>query len=275
MNSPFRYPGGKFRARKHIMPMIPPHEGYVEPFCGGASIFFAKAKVRENALNDLDHEVINTLRVIRDDVESLIGLLGDLPANKGLHGFFKNQYKPSTHVEQAFRWFYLNRTSYSGIMKHGNCYWGYGDKYSMRPGKWPRMLRDVSAKLQEVRLTSFDFEDVLDELPDGFFAFVDPPYWSQGQDKLYSCAFSLDDHKRLAQCLKRNARRIDFLLTYNDCDEVRELYDWALHSNHSWTYSIARTDDQTKGQEWVGQGSRTLGTELFVRNYGDLAPVAA
>ena len=41
-NSPFRYPGGKFYARKLILEHIPKHDSYVEPMCGGASIFFAK-----------------------------------------------------------------------------------------------------------------------------------------------------------------------------------------------------------------------------------------
>lgn len=46
INSPFRYPGGKFYARKLILEYIPPHSNYIEPFAGGGSIFFAKNKVK-------------------------------------------------------------------------------------------------------------------------------------------------------------------------------------------------------------------------------------
>ena len=152
-NSPFRYPGGKFYARKLILDMLPPHTGYCEPFAGGASVFFAKPKGEYSILNDLDSEVINTLACIRDDVEGLIGLLDGLPASKYLHSYYKSEYQPRTDLERAFRWYYLNRTSYSGIMRPENCYWGFGDKYSMRPENWPPHLRTVSDKLQGVELT--------------------------------------------------------------------------------------------------------------------------
>ena len=44
INSPFRYAGGKFYARNLILEHIPPHSDYIEPFAGGASIFFAKSR---------------------------------------------------------------------------------------------------------------------------------------------------------------------------------------------------------------------------------------
>ena len=75
INSPFRYAGGKFYARKLILEHIINHNYYIEPFCGGASIFFAKDKVTDNWLNDVDDELINTLIVIRDHPNELISLL--------------------------------------------------------------------------------------------------------------------------------------------------------------------------------------------------------
>ena len=80
-NSPFRYPGGKFYARRLIMDEIPIHDDYCEPFAGGASVFFAKRPVRHSILNDLDTDVINTFRQIRDRAEDLMALfkIVDLP----------------------------------------------------------------------------------------------------------------------------------------------------------------------------------------------------
>ena len=72
INSPFRYAGGKFYARKLIFEYIPKHRSYVEPFAGGASIFFAKEKVDSNWLNDIDSGLINCLEVIRDKPGELI-----------------------------------------------------------------------------------------------------------------------------------------------------------------------------------------------------------
>ena len=51
INSPLRYAGGKFYARKLILEHIPNHTSYIEPFTGGGSIFFAKRKVENNQLN--------------------------------------------------------------------------------------------------------------------------------------------------------------------------------------------------------------------------------
>ena len=269
-NSPFRYPGGKFYARRLILDLLPEHHSYCEPFAGGGSIFFAKEKVQPSILNDLDEEVINTLIQIRDNVEDLIALLHGKPASKDLHSYFKNQYKPDTDLERAFRWYYLNRTSYSGIMRRENCYWGYGPKYSMRPENWPPHLRTVSDKLQGVELTSLDFEEVIDGLPDGFFMFVDPPYFDADQRKFYTCVFDLHDHLRLAECLKRNSARLKFLLTYDDHEDVRRMYDWALDiSSQEWNYTINRTDDQRNGRKLEDgfKSSRYTGKEIFIRNY--------
>ena len=112
INSPFRYPGGKFYARKLILEHIIPHISYVEPFAGGASIFFAKKKVAYNRLNDIDPELVNCYLTIRDRVEDLIALLRDIPASKEMHSYYKNVYKPTNDLERALRWYYLNRVSY-------------------------------------------------------------------------------------------------------------------------------------------------------------------
>ncbi|HEY9704745.1 MAG TPA: DNA adenine methylase, partial [Allocoleopsis sp.] len=164
INSPFRYPGGKFYARKLILQHIHEHSYYVEPFVGGGSIFFAKNKVKNNWLNDIDEELINCYLIIRDYPEDLINKLADEQATKQRHSYYKNEYLPQNDLERAVRWYYLNRTSYSGIMKRESCYWGYGDKYSMRPENWGRNILRTSAKLQNVKITNLDFESVINQV---------------------------------------------------------------------------------------------------------------
>ena len=271
-NSPFRYPGGKFYARRLILEMLPQHTTYCEPFAGGASIFFAKPSAGRSILNDLDGDVINVLTCIRDNAEGLIDLLDGLPASKALHAFYKAEYEPETPLQQAFRWYYLNRTSYSGIMRPENCSWGYGDKYSMRPENWPAHLRTVSDKLEGVELSALDFEDVIDQVPSDTFLFVDPPYFEADQAKFYNCTFGPGDHERLAACLKRNSKRIKFLLTYDDHISIKWMYSWASNiTTQEWNYTINRTDDQRNGRKKENgfKNSRSKGRELFIRNYDD------
>lgn len=266
INSPFRYAGGKFYARKLIINHIPRHDYYVEPFAGGASVFFAKSKVDRNWLNDIDKDLVNCLTIIRDHPNELIGRLKGEVATKERHAYYKNEYKPKTELESAARWFYINRTSYSGIMNIQNCYWGYGEKYSMRPENWPRNILRTSTKLQDVKLTSFDFEKVIDDSPDNSFLFIDPPYFNADQEKFYAYSFKKKDHFRLSKILKKHNSRLKFLLTYDDSPEVRELYDW-VHAMHEkqWNYTINRTDDQKSGTN--KKGTRYKGHELFIVNY--------
>jgi DNA adenine methylase len=269
INSPFRYAGGKFYARKLILEHVPNHTHYIEPFVGGGSIFFAKPKVDFNWLNDADPELINTYLIIQNRPQELVEALEGEKALKERHSWYKNEYQPQNELERAKRWYYLNRTSYSGIMNMKNCYWGYGDKYSMRPENWGRSILKTAEKLEGVKFTNLDFEDVIDNAPDGAFLFVDPPYFNADQDKFYTFFFSKEDHLRLNECLKRNSHRINFLLTYDNSQEIRDLYNWA-HAmlDKEWNYTISRTDDQTKDKTQAPEkASRYKGKEVFITNY--------
>ncbi|MBM4275111.1 MAG: DNA adenine methylase [Deltaproteobacteria bacterium] len=266
INSPFRYAGGKFYARKLILSHIHPHSCYIEPFAGGGSIFFAKKKAPENILNDLDEELMNVYRVIRDEPEELIKFLEGKPAKKELHNYYKNEFKPSNYLERAGRWYFLNRISFSGIMNMQNCYWGYGDKFSMRPENWPNNVLRASKKLQGVNLSCDDFEKIIDNAPDGAFLFVDPPYFNADQDKFYSCIFTKEDHYRLNDTLYRNKERLIFLLTYDNIKELIDIYHWVTEIHEKeWNYCINRTDDQKNGLK--RKGERYKGRELFILNY--------
>src|SRR3972149_574301 len=169
INSPFRYAGGKFYARKLILDHLTDHTSYIEPFAGGASIFFAKGKVSLNWLNDIDHGLINVYSVIRDCPNDLIEFLtrrpleksrvpvklvnqvalGDmLPASKELHRFFKMEFQPKDGLEKAGRWFYLNRTSYSGIMNDGNTCFGIRQLFRQSACLLNGVILRTSEKLQ-------------------------------------------------------------------------------------------------------------------------------
>jgi DNA adenine methylase len=269
INSPFRYAGGKFYARKLILEHTPEHSCYVEPFAGGASIFFAKEKVPKNWLNDIDDDLTNCYIIIRDFPEKLIERLKNEKATKERHYYYKNIFEPKSRLDRAIRWFYLNRTSYSGIMNMQNCYWGYGDKYSMRPENWPRNILRTSIKLQGVRLTAFDFEKVIEESENGAFLFIDPPYFNADQDKFYTHFFSEEHHFRLCSVLKKNSKRLKFLLTYDNNREIKALYKWAYGIyEKEWNYTLNRTDDQKNGTS--RKGTRYKGKELFIVNYNSI-----
>lgn len=72
VNSPFKWVGGKSRLRKQIVAILPSHTCYVEPFAGAAWVLFAKPPSDVEVLNDIDQELVNFFRVVKEKPEELI-----------------------------------------------------------------------------------------------------------------------------------------------------------------------------------------------------------
>ena len=96
--------------------------------------------------------------------------------------------------------------------------------------------------------------------------FIDPPYFNADQNKFYTCFFTHEDHLRLREALLKHNKRLRYFITYDNCEEIREMYSWAdeLHDKE-WNYCINRTDDQKTKVE--RKGERYKGKELFILNY--------
>ena len=88
--------------------------------------------------------------------------------------------------------------------------------------KFP-LIRNASARLQGVVIENRDFERVIRQYdrPESFF-YCDPPYYAT-EDYYKDVGFTTSDHERLADCLAGIEGK--FLLSYNDCPEIRDLYD--------------------------------------------------
>ncbi|NTV28736.1 MAG: DNA adenine methylase [Candidatus Omnitrophica bacterium] len=256
--SPFRYPGGKFYALKHILPFLLPvdHDEYREPFLGGGNVFFALPKVEFNWLNDLEQDLMETYSVIADRrlSKKLLDLVVSEEASKERHLVVKNMV-PKNRLERAFKTYYLNRTSYCGIINKPA--WGYKDGKSSPPPNWGKFITMAGEKLQDVKLSSADFEDVIKAPAKGrsVLMYVDPPYFHADQKRAYTKSFATEDHYRLAEVLKETEYL--FCLSYDDCPEIRELYNWAEIHSMSWLYNTANC----KGS------ARKEGDELIITNY--------
>lgn len=258
VKSPLRYPGGKFYALKHIMPYIEcvEHDEYREPFLGGGSVFFAKQKVQFNILNDLEQEIINFYKLILDDEmrNELIRRFDREVANKERHNEVK-QMQPTTSLERAFKTYYLNRTSYCGIINAPA--WGYAEGKSSPPKNWGKFIESAAEKLRGVELFSLDYADIL-KLPakgKSVLTYLDPPYFHADQRRAYTKPFTFDEHLRLADDLSHYSHK--FCLSYDDCSEIRELYKWANVYDVSWLYNT----DNKPGEK------RKACKELIITNY--------
>jgi DNA adenine methylase len=229
VHSPFRYPGNQIYALDTLLSLIPQHTFYAEPFCGGASTFFGKPKAEGNWLNDVDRELIDTYIVIRDQPEKLIATLTGEEVSEKRYNHLRTEFTPRNIFEIAVRWFYLNRTSRIETMSR---FLERDDKITSRPADWTNSILECSKKLKDVRLTSGDFESVLDNVPEGAFLFIAPPYsihHSSAQNQLHKYPFERESHFRLANALKLLDGRVKFLVTYNDNNELRRMYSWGEH----------------------------------------------
>lgn len=227
MYSPFRYAGGKYYLRKYLVDYLGEHDKYCEPLCGGASLFFYKDKCQYNVLNDIDKELINTYKIIRDKPDEMLQVLKRFkPISKEAHHYYKTKYKPKNKIESASLYFYMNRCSFNGIMNEVNQYFGYNEKYSMKRENWHKNIMRCSERLHGVKLYSHDMCDIIDNLDKNFVVYVDPPYFDSSQDGLYKYSFSYDDHIRLRDCIYQNRKRLHFIISYDMSDEIIDLYDF-------------------------------------------------
>lgn len=255
--SPFRYPGGKFYALKFILPFLDsfPHDEYREPFVGGGSVFFGKKKAELNWINDLEKDVVEVYKAIQcpSRNEQLINKVSGEIATRERHSEVKS-FSPVGPDDVAFRTYYLNRTSYSGIIHKPA--WGYAIGASSPPENWHRFLRGANKKLSGVDITSLDFSEVIAAPARGkkVLLYLDPPYFLADQKRAYTKPFELEDHLRLERQLRKTEHA--FLLSYDDCPQIRELYSWAFIYERTWFYNTANSS-----------GPRKIGKELFITNY--------
>ena len=71
MRTPITYYGGKQQLADTIVKLIPPHRVYVEPFIGGAAVFFAKTPSECEIINDINSEIVNFYEVVQRDFPAL------------------------------------------------------------------------------------------------------------------------------------------------------------------------------------------------------------
>lgn len=258
IKSPLRYPGGKFYALKHIMPYIEcvPHDEYREPFFGGGSVFFAKKKSKFNIINDLEKNIIEFYKWITDETQckALIELLNNEVVTKERHAEVRDLL-PENELMSVFKTYFLNRTSYSGIINTPA--FGYADGKSSPPQNWHKFLITASNKLQGVEIYSKDFTDIVSMPSKGkdVLIYLDPPYFHADQKRAYTKSFGIDDHLRVVEALKKC--NYNFCLSYDDCPEIRELYSWAYINEVSWLYNT----DNNHGE------SRKACKEIIITNY--------
>lgn len=198
-----RWAGGKSWLVKHLDSIIRDHKfsGYHEPFLGGGSIFFYLAPTEKSYLSDLNSELIDTYKAIKADPDGVIFYL-EKYVNTSEEYYRIRSSRPTTLVETAARFIYLNQTSFNGIYRvniKGEYNVPYGNRFKnfLEADK----LRSASKVLQAATLQAGDFDCVRTHIGPGDLVFLDPPYTvshnHNGFIKYNQKLFSLEDQHRL------------------------------------------------------------------------------
>ncbi|HEY9868680.1 MAG TPA: DNA adenine methylase [Candidatus Obscuribacterales bacterium] len=264
--SPLRYPGGKQKAIDQISAMLPQSAlEFREPLVGGGSVYFYARTVRfaQNYwINDKFRELISFWKAVQDPqtctqlIRELEELRSGFESAEEIKDYFlqARQEQPDGEYREAFLFFFFNRVTFSGTTRAG----GFSNAASLRrfTASSIQRLAPMPEALAGTRITNLDFQAVIEEPGRDVFIFLDPPYYTA--NRLYGHGGSLHefDHERLAGVLRKSPHR--FLITYDDCDEVRELYEWANLRSWQLQYGMNNCNLQRESK---------IGAELFISNY--------
>lgn len=251
--SPLRYPGGKGRIGPWLAKVIDHNQlkggCYVEPYAGGAGAalyLLLHGHVDRLILNDADPAVFLFWDTLVNHPQKLIEQVERHEPTMETR-FFAKEVLKNSHLhkpeEVAFATFFLNRTSRSGILNGGVV----GGKH--QAGKYKldaRYKREdllsriemISQHAEKIEVYGEDAIDLLKriapQLPSKSLIYMDPPYYLKGS-LLYRNCYGHDDHVALAEAIK--ALNCPLLISYDNADEIREIFQELEATLFSFTYS--------------------------------------
>ena len=267
MKTPLRYPGGKSRAVKHILPHIPKDvERVCSPFFGGGSVELALAnrgtqvfgydKMKQlvwfwqalcednNRLADEVEKLQEYYEVRAKEQASLRGLRVKGCSKESFHQY-RQDLKTTSFMfsyEKAAKYYAINRASFSGATFSGG--WSERASYARFTDSSVQRLRDFKPK--NFRVDYADFEDSILWHPKAFL-YLDPPYMLKGsQNSLYGVDGNLHssfDHEKLHSLL---TNRSGWLMSYNDCEKIREMYDGYEIIEAEWAYGMNKSKQSSE-----------------------------
>lgn len=218
MNSFIKWVGGKRLLRKEIIKEFPEMiSRYVEVFGGAAWILFAKEKHAEiEVYNDVNHDLANLFRCVKYHGGALQEeLKWNMVSRENFEQSMEEYHNPNlTDIQRAARFFVLVKCSFGAKMQDFS-----GARMSFR--NTIHELESFQERLKSTIIEQMDFESLIKRYDrTGALFYADPPYYKA--ENYYKDKFLETDHLRLKQVLDQIKGR--FVLTYNDCPYVRELY---------------------------------------------------
>ena len=211
----FGWYGGKFSHLDWLLPLLPPSEHYCEPFAGSAAVLINRKPSPIETYNDMDGEVVNFFKVLRDQREELVQAIGLTPFSKREFELaIAEPTAPLAPVERARRFYIRARQVRTGLAQTASVgRWAHCTLTS-RAGmagavsRWLgaiEHLPDIAQRLLRVQFENAPAIEVIERYDSKETLFYcDPPYphESRGDSKAYAHEMTDDAHGRLAEVLR-------------------------------------------------------------------------
>lgn len=219
MNSFISWIGGKKLLKKKIIEQFPEHfERYIEVFGGAGWVLFDIEKhAPMEVYNDMNGELVNLFRCVKFHPEAIQKELEWILISR--EQFFdcvaQNSIRGMTEIQRAARFYCRIKLSFGSDLR------SFGVR-ARDLDKTISYLQEVSKRLNKVVIENADFERLIKTYDrENSLFYLDPPYYEA--EKYYPDRFMPEDHIRLRDALSKI--RGKFILSYNDCHEIRQLYD--------------------------------------------------
>ena len=253
LKPPFGYFGSKHRLAIHLCANLPPHNAWVEAFCGSASLTLAKIPAPIEVINDLDKEIINLFRQLRENHENLCKMVELTPYSREELNIARIKGKKINDLERARRFLVSAMMAINGVFGEERGGFSYSDSYSRtghdaRVNRWnnlPKRLEHVVERLKSVRIENQNTKTLLKKYLNrpATLMYLDPPYFVERTNGYNKDANDEKFHRELLK-LANKARCMIFISGYKN-----ELYSQMLTKNKGWRKKTIKTSTRdSKGK---------------------------
>jgi DNA adenine methylase len=215
-----------------IITLFPEHTCYVETHAGGAGVFFRKVPSTAEVLNDLNQEIVTFFDVLRERRADLIEAIECTPYSRVE---LQRATEPASDpLERARRFYIRSLQSFSNGEGERSLNWRFQINKDSLVNRWNKTshLWACAQRLKAAQLECDTAANVIERFDDpNTLFYVDPPYVhdTRGESRIYRFEMTDDDHRALADQLKRVQGAV--ILSGYDSDLYRELYpDWRMVS---------------------------------------------
>lgn len=200
-----KYPGAKWRLSRWIVEHLPPHEIYLEPYFGSGAVFFNKPPARLETVNDIDGNVVNLFRMMREEPEKLAGLIEFTPWARD--EYLSSYEKTGDSVEDARR-FLVRCWQAFGTVTASKTGWRHSatGRCPSMPQQWkavPERIYAVAERLKDAQIENMDAVQLIRKYNDPkCLVYADPPYIPETRRKnIYAEEMTEAQHVDLLEAL--------------------------------------------------------------------------